>query len=1036
MGRGETGKTPRVWSLRTLGAFALALDGRELSSPPTQKARALLAYIAWHRGADHARERIIELFWPECEPERGRSSLNTALWSIRRCIRDAGIDPETVITANKTRISWLPEIEVDIRTFESLASDASAGALTTLGLYRGDFLEGDYGEWSVAQREHAASTYERLLDHAVLLESDIPSARRLMDRGSFEEAPYALVIAAEVVAGHLSAAAATIRRYRDTLAGINAVPSAEFEARFAGIRATSHDPIELTMSFAGRVRELAAMVAAFRRVGTGAGAIVVLQGAAGSGKTELLRQAERAANDASIRTIVVAAIPDDARAFGPWASVYEHGTGASFSDFAASGGDATALALALEERLGPAAFFVDDAHYLSGDALEVLGILAQRAVRSTSLLIVAMRPDGPRGRTARFPSHQRIVLEPLTHDDVRAALGRVAPEHVAMVSEFLYQRSGGHPFFAAKLLESLVQSGALQRERGLWSPSTTLSESIQTPPSIRAFIEERLFAKGDAPAIVACALALEPSATSEHLIAVCGLGESPTLDAIDDLLGLDLIEQPHQGAEFRFRHDLICEAAARTLNSGRRVRLHRAFAELFAGDEHRESQVRRARHLRASGRLLEAAQSFAQAAYSVMEMSAWRDALDWVNAGAEALQQLTPTDATNRLLCDLHEIATRACEEAAMPGESFRHANERVSYAREVHDGALICRALIRRATVTMETSPPEHALGDIREALELANALEDDHLRALAFIRHSICRQFCGNGEEAVESARKALLAARRATSARWIMPAMERLMTVLCIWHGHGEATALAEPMLELARQAAPRSEAIVRIRRASLWYLMERWQDAQSELQIVSGILNATQTRIRMPELIGLNISLLRFLHEAQRATLALAERAWNVALAAAEDLLANPAGRAHNRSGTAELYAIEALLGRDQPGDAQRAYTLAKTLPAEPSPPGLVGMSLTAESAHARIAVRLRHEDAPLLLRKAFYALTLQAQRMPMDVDLALANLADAAAELGMTAFEAELRENARMFRSLRLTFASSQHSKNPSSASPA
>ena len=95
-----------VASLQTLGGFRFSVDGRELVAPPTQKARALLAYLVWNPSTEFSRERIIELFWPECDPERGRSSLNTALWSIRRSLRDAGTDPAGFLAADKTKVAW------------------------------------------------------------------------------------------------------------------------------------------------------------------------------------------------------------------------------------------------------------------------------------------------------------------------------------------------------------------------------------------------------------------------------------------------------------------------------------------------------------------------------------------------------------------------------------------------------------------------------------------------------------------------------------------------------------------------------------------------------------------------------------------------------------------------------------------------------------------------------------------------------------------------------------------------------------------
>ncbi|MDP9023793.1 MAG: winged helix-turn-helix domain-containing protein [Candidatus Eremiobacteraeota bacterium] len=91
--------TPPAAELRTLGTFSLHINGKSVAAPSTQKARALLVYLIVHQGANCSREGLIERFWPDIEPERSRQSLNTAVWSIRKQIRSAGLDPAAVFSA-------------------------------------------------------------------------------------------------------------------------------------------------------------------------------------------------------------------------------------------------------------------------------------------------------------------------------------------------------------------------------------------------------------------------------------------------------------------------------------------------------------------------------------------------------------------------------------------------------------------------------------------------------------------------------------------------------------------------------------------------------------------------------------------------------------------------------------------------------------------------------------------------------------------------------------------------------------------------
>ncbi len=1026
-------------SLQTLGAFRFCADGRELTPPPTQKARALLVYLVLHRGVELSRESITELFWSDCTPERGRSSLNTALWSIRRALRDGGVDADAALTAKRAHVVWRLETDLDLRTFaEGAASDDVSSKRAAIALYRGEFLEGDYAEWSVAQRERAASTYDGLLADAVARDGDVASARLLIERGSFDEAPYATVAAAELDAGRRSAAAALVERYRAVLVEIGASPSAAFEAQFANVRAPAErPPDDVAIPFCGRRTELAAVARAFAQTAAGQGGVLIVHGAAGEGKTELLRHAERVAIETDVRIVPVAARADDPHSFGPWARLHEELTRTPFTAFLAAGGDATTLADALRHALGVGtALLVDDAQYLTGDALQVFVRLASGAAEGAVQLVVATRPEGLRRLMARLPHATTLELGLLSLDDLRTAIARVAPESAAALADFLFARSGGHAFFATKLFESLVRSGTLQRSRDAWVLAGKLGAEAQTPATIRDFLESRLYANGDDPATVACAFALEPDATAEDLVAVCALGEGRTFDAIDDLIGLGLLEQPASGPEFRFRHDLMREAAGRALNSGRRVQLHRAFARHFEHDERRESLVRRAAHLRASGQVLAAAHAFARAAYAVLEVNARIDALDWATAGIAVAKRLRPSEQMHRVLSELHEVATRACEEAGERTDALAHANARLAHAREAGDGVLVCRALTRRAALFLEAFPPDAALVDTDEAVELGTALNDDRLLVYGLVRQSMCRQFLGDEAGAIASARSALACAERTGSARLRATALERLLAVLCIWLHFEEATAIADRALDQARRADARTEAAVRTRRASLWYLCERFDECRRELEIVAGILESSHGTIAMPALHGISVLLLRFSYDALAANLALAGHAWEEALLIADRLLANPMSEGYSRRGIASLCRIEALLGRNERGDAEQALVAARALPLDPVAKGVVGMSLARESALAWAAVRTHAADAPQLLRDAAQALERQVRQTPLDADRAFAALAAAADEIGMEEFAAEMRERASSLRMQRLKSATARRSRNPSSASPA
>src|ERR1700736_4064566 len=135
------------WRLKALGSFGLWVGETQIPEPATRKARAVLVYLALNAGTPVAREKLLDLLWPEADPERARASLSTALWAIRKLLRGAGVDGGEFIDSNNTAITWSSHGEVDAVEFSRLARSGDAGAReAAIALYAGDFLTDDYDD--------------------------------------------------------------------------------------------------------------------------------------------------------------------------------------------------------------------------------------------------------------------------------------------------------------------------------------------------------------------------------------------------------------------------------------------------------------------------------------------------------------------------------------------------------------------------------------------------------------------------------------------------------------------------------------------------------------------------------------------------------------------------------------------------------------------------------------------------------------------------------------------------------------------------
>lgn len=120
----------------------------------TRQTAALLAYLAYFP-RPHSRESLVEQFWPESPPDKGRNNLRVALTSLRHQLEPPDVQPGTSILANHRWVQLQPNIiTTDVRAFEDALVQATQNPLeqeshlaAALSLYDGPLLPGFYDSW-------------------------------------------------------------------------------------------------------------------------------------------------------------------------------------------------------------------------------------------------------------------------------------------------------------------------------------------------------------------------------------------------------------------------------------------------------------------------------------------------------------------------------------------------------------------------------------------------------------------------------------------------------------------------------------------------------------------------------------------------------------------------------------------------------------------------------------------------------------------------------------------------------------------------
>jgi len=219
--------------IRLLGGMEIRRGEVLLPKFPTRNSERLFACLALNRGRPVSRDVLCGCLWSEHPEGDARKSLRNTLWRIRSVVEPTHADRGSVLHVEGDMISFTQAADpwVDTAAFESRLKGATAIGRGELDpeaverlekaaeLYRGDFLEGHYDEWSLTHRERFRSAHlaalERLVDHhysAGNWSKVIEWGRRLLREDPLREHVHRSVMGAHLAMGDRPLA---VRQYRD-----------------------------------------------------------------------------------------------------------------------------------------------------------------------------------------------------------------------------------------------------------------------------------------------------------------------------------------------------------------------------------------------------------------------------------------------------------------------------------------------------------------------------------------------------------------------------------------------------------------------------------------------------------------------------------------------------------------------------------------------------------------------------------------------------------------------------------------------------
>jgi DNA-binding SARP family transcriptional activator len=160
------------------GAFRVCRDNQFIANWKGSKGMSILKHLVVHRETPTPKDVLMDVFWPDLEPDAARRNLHQAIYSLRRDLRPANSDVQFIQFENDCYLLnpdltvWVDAGEFEKR-YRAGRDLEKAGRLAEAlveysiaeGLYQSDFLQEDlYEDWIAQERTRLRAIYQTLAD--------------------------------------------------------------------------------------------------------------------------------------------------------------------------------------------------------------------------------------------------------------------------------------------------------------------------------------------------------------------------------------------------------------------------------------------------------------------------------------------------------------------------------------------------------------------------------------------------------------------------------------------------------------------------------------------------------------------------------------------------------------------------------------------------------------------------------------------------------------------------------------------------------
>ena len=633
--------------VRLLGQAGVTAAGKPVKFSKRTTTLAMLGFLVLRRGQSVARNALAFTLFPDEDEEAALAELRRYLYLANKALPARSGHPWLIADAETVRWNADNPVFVDAIEFERLSSD-DATLAEAVDCYKGDLLEEVYDDWVLPERERLRTRYLDALmklvrahrarrEHAAA----ISYARQILAVDPWREDVVRQLLAARYESGDASGALLEFDRFEKRLRDeINVRAMPETLAVRAAIARGDPLPGSLEsvdeasgkvvfrqvplLPLVGRAKELDDLRARWSRCARGNGALTLVSGESGVGKTRLIGELAAVVESEGGRVFVgTTTYPERA----PYQCVAEALRSAlplllsSRMDPAGLAALATVLpelrteverlpelpalaadreAVRLLDALAgsvqalasarPLLLILEDLHWAGRATIDAIAAIVRRSARNRVLVVGSFREEeATRGHPLRTLERDLgterlagiVVLDRLKRDDVAMLLSSMTTGDVvegARVDE-LYAHTEGLPIF---LNEALAEH---RERRGSADATRLLRGGIEATIAARtARLSE------DARTVVEIAAIAGQGFSVDVVGDVAGLSAAAVIDSIAELLDRRLVREagPRSHRDYVFSHHLIAASIYEEIEPARRSRRHARIAgvmrDLYAGN--------------------------------------------------------------------------------------------------------------------------------------------------------------------------------------------------------------------------------------------------------------------------------------------------------------------------------------------------------------------------------------------------------------------------------------------------------------------